>query len=308
MTSSRLEDLVREHRRRAWCLAYRMLGTAPAADLAVHDALRALAPSRPGASSLALALETGTVRLARERLRRRRQRGYVGPWLPGPVDTWRALEGVDGRDVPPPGARWSALESAGYSFLLTLEALSPRQRAVTILCDALGRSEADAARALELSPAEVHEARCRARDVLERHERSRCPPGQWLQIATVDALGQLLACLGGEDVIGLSALLAADAEALGDGGGEVVAPRVPVRGAERIAGLLVALIGRGLPRTRFDVRELNGLPALVITREDPPPGHPPRLVLRVELDLQARIAQVHVVLAKDKLAGLDVQV
>jgi RNA polymerase sigma-70 factor (ECF subfamily) len=308
MTPSRLEEHVREQRRRAWSLAYRMLGTAPAADLAVHDALRALAPSRPSAASLGVALERGTLQLARERLRRRRQRGYVGPWLPSPVDTWRVLEGVDGRDVPLPGARWSALESGSYSFLLALEGLSPRQRAVALLCDALGRSEDEAAKALELTPADTRDARCRAHDVLERYERSRCPPGRSLQLASVDALGQLLACLGAEDIEGLSALLADDAEALGDGGGDFVSPRVPVRGAERIAGLLVALVGRELPLTRFDVRELNGLPALVISHEVPPPGHPPRLVLRVELDLQGRVAQVHVVLAKDKLAGLDVEV
>lgn len=305
MDASRLEAIVREHKRRAWSLAYRILGTAPGADLVVHDALVEVAPGRPGPNALGAALETHAARLARERLRRRRQRGYTGPWLPGPVDTVRIVAHADAPDVAPPRARWSPLESGSFGFLLALELLGPRQRAVAVLCDAFGRTEDEVARALGLDLDEVNAARRRALDVLERYELGRAPPGPSLQVATVEVLGQLLACLVAEDTGGLGALLAADAEALGDGGGEVAAPRVPVRGPERIAALLVALVGRDLSETRIDVRELNGLPALVVRRDAPPPGHAARLVVRAELDLQGKVAQVHLVLAREKLAGLD---
>lgn len=305
MTSSRLEALIRAQKRRAWALAYRMLGTVPAADLAVHDALRDVGPSCPGPNALGPALEARTARLARDRLRRRRQRGYTGPWLPGPIDTWRAVEAADAPDVPPPRARWTPIESASFGFLLALELLSPRQRAVALLCDAFGHTEADAAASLGVEPDEIARARRRARDVLERYELGRAPPSPSVQVATVDALGQLLACLVDADLTGLSALLAPDAEALGDGAGEVAAPRVPVRGAERIAALLVALVGRDLATTRFGVRELNGLPAMVVERDDAPPGHAARLVLRAELDLSGRVAQVHLIMAREKLVGLD---
>lgn len=309
MSSSWLEAMVRAHKRRAWALAYRMLGTLPAADLVGHDALRDVGASCPGPDALGPALEARTARLARERLRRRRQRGYVGPWLPGPVDTWRVLDGaLDGGhapDVPPPRARWSPLESGSFGFLVALEQLSPRRRAVALLCDALGRTEAEVGAALELHPDEVARARRRAHDVLEPYELGWAPPSASAQVATVDALGQLLACLVEADLHGLAALLSPAAEALGDGGGVVPSPRVPVRGADRIAGLLVALVGRDLAAMRVEVRELNGLPALVIEREDAPAGHASRLVLRVELDLAGRVAQVHLVMAPEKLAGLD---
>ncbi|MCO5169569.1 MAG: RNA polymerase subunit sigma [Planctomycetes bacterium] len=304
MTASRLEALVREHKRRAWALAYRILGTAPAADLVVHDALLQVAPGRPGPNALGPALEARAACLARERLRARRRRGYTGPWLPGPVDTARVVAHADAPDVPPPRARWTPLESGSFGFLVALELLGPRQRAVAVLCDAFGRTEEEAARALGLEAAEVDAARRRARDVLERYELGRAPPGPSLQVATVDVLGQLLAALIAEDVPALGDLLAVDAAALGDGGGEVAAPRVPVRGPDRIAALLVALVGRDLAETRIDVRELNGLPALVVRRDAPPPGHAAHLVLRAELDLQGKVAQVHVILAREKLAGL----
>ncbi len=305
MSTSRLEALIRAHKRRAWALAYRMLATAPAADLVVHDALRDVGPSCPGPNALGPALEARTACLARERLRRRRQRGYTGPWLPGPVDTWRTVDAADAPDVAPPRARWTPLESASFGFLLALELLSPRQRAVALLCDAFGRTEAQAGAALGLSFDEVQRARRRGLDVLERYELGRAPPSPSQQVATVDALGQLLAALVDADVSALAALLAPDAEALGDGGGEVAAPRVPVPGAARIAALLVALVGRDLATTRFGVRELNGLPAMVVERDDAPPGHAARLVLRVELDLAGKVAQVHLIMAREKLAGLE---
>lgn len=298
MSPSSLEARVREERRRAWSLAYRMLGTVPAADLVVHDALRSLG-ARTTVAALGPALFAATLQLSHQRLRRRRQRGYVGPWLPGPVDTARVIAGGDRPEAPPPGARWSPLETGSYAFLLALEALSPRQRAVALLVDALGRPEADVAAALGLAPDEVRAALRRARDALEGHERRRLPAGEWLQAASIDALGRALACLGAQDVAGLAALLAPEAEALGDGGGELAAPRVPVRGAERIAALLAALVGRDLTATSFDVRELNGLPALVVERASG------RFVLRVDLDLQGRVAAVHLILAREKLAGLD---
>src|SRR6185295_3737443 len=83
--SPALEAVFAEHRPFLWSLCYRLCGDA--ADVVQETFVRALqhpprrtdAPWRPWLVKVAL-------NLGRDLLRRRRRRGYVGPWLPAPVD------------------------------------------------------------------------------------------------------------------------------------------------------------------------------------------------------------------------------
>src|SRR5262245_47625664 len=79
------------------------------------------------------------------RLRARRRRGYVGPWVPEPVETRAAARGD------------AMAESLTQAFLLLLERLTPDERAAFLLRtvfdyeyaeigDAVGKSEVAARR------------------------------------------------------------------------------------------------------------------------------------------------------------------
>jgi len=105
--------------------------------------------------------------LGRDLLRRRKRRAYVGPWLPSPIDT--------GDEASPPSheptfaegmsteGRYDMLESVSFAFLIALEALSPRQRAILLLRDVFDYSVQETAVVLDLSEANVKTSHHRAR-------------------------------------------------------------------------------------------------------------------------------------------------
>src|SRR5262249_57340541 len=81
-----MTDDVNRLRPRMMSVAYRMLGSVADAEDAVQDAfLRYQAAG--GVSSTEGFLIRTTTRLCIDRLRERRRKEYVGPWVPEPVET-----------------------------------------------------------------------------------------------------------------------------------------------------------------------------------------------------------------------------
>src|SRR5262249_13064147 len=138
-----------EHRLFLWGLCYRITGSAADADDVVQDTfVRALQSSRERPDDPRRWLTRIAVNAARDVLRRRKRRAYVGPWLPTPIET-------ASDDVPPSHepalhgehtleGRYDLLESVSLAFLQALEALTPTQRAVLLLCDVFDYSAAEA--------------------------------------------------------------------------------------------------------------------------------------------------------------------
>ena len=289
-----------------WDLCYRMTGVAADADDLVQDTfLRAL--ERPPADTTA-PLRPWLVRvamnLARDLLRRRRRRPYVGPWLPSPVETPEpplAPEAVEPRSTE---GRYDLIESASYAFLLALEALTPLQRAVLLLRDVCDYSVRETAWALDVSEGGVKAAHHRARRAMAAYDRTRRPPTRSLADATRAALAGFLGALAGGDASALEALLARDVRLTSDSGGEFHAARKVVVGPTLVARFFAKLTRRRGPDARLDVRIVNGLPAMVLDFGRGRPGDPPRGVIRCELDADGRIAAFHAVLATRKLTAV----
>src|SRR3954462_10750649 len=107
-------------RPRMMSVAYRMLGSVADAEDAVQDAFLRY-QTAGGVSSAAGLLVRTTTRICIDRLRERRRRGYVGPWVPEPVET-RAEK----RDA-------ALAESLTQAFLLLLERLTPDEQAAFLL-------------------------------------------------------------------------------------------------------------------------------------------------------------------------------
>ena len=83
-----LERAVREHEKFLWGLCYRMTGVAADADELVQETYARALTSPPGRmEEVRPWLTRVAMNLARDRLRRRKREGYVGPWLPSPVET-----------------------------------------------------------------------------------------------------------------------------------------------------------------------------------------------------------------------------
>ncbi|HSJ97470.1 MAG TPA: sigma-70 family RNA polymerase sigma factor [Myxococcota bacterium] len=303
-----LETLFREQRSRLWGLAYRMTGSAADADDVVQEAFARLLAQPPDAPPAAFGrwLARVATNLAIDALRRRRRTPYTGSWLPEPIETAAA----DRLDAQPglgadPELRYGLAESASYAFLVALEALGPRQRAVLLLRDVLGHTASEAAELLGTSEGNVRILHLRARRSLEAYDEERCVPTPELRERHRVALQRFLDCLAAQDPRGLEALLAESVRTVTDAGGEYTALATPLEGRARVARLyLAAAMHRRAAGARTEIRLVNGLPAAWITLERPVRRQAPRTLLRCELDARGAIRVVHAILAPRKLAAL----
>lgn len=243
--------------------------------------------------------------LSRDALRRRKRRGYPGFWLPTPIETDDAARSDGGEPSDDtPEARYGAMESASFAFLVALEALTPSQRAVLLLRDAFDFSSEETAEALEMSVANVRITLHRARKTMADYDESRIPAKRDRSDEVDAMLLRMLDCIAARDFDAARHIFAADAVAVGDGGGVYHAGRKRVVGAERIINLYSNLAKRASPEATVEIRHVNGLPAIV--GEDPKARKPnaPRWAILIDLDRSGRVRRFYSVIAPAKLAAL----
>lgn len=296
------------HRHFLWSLCYRITGSAADADELVQETfVRAI--ERPPADprdGWRPWLSRVATNLAIDALRRRKRREYIGPWLPAPLDT--------GDEASPPAHeiastdistehRYDLIESVSVAFLLALEHLTPRQRAVLILRDVFEYTVQETAKALDRTQSNVKVTHHRARQAMKGYDEKRIRPTRDHQARTAERLREFLACLQNQDVAGVEAMLAKDARALNDGAGEFFAARQPILGRKNVARLYLGLAAKRTGSDRLSFRMLNGLPALVV-ESSAPPGFAPRFILQVEVGPDGTIEAVHTVLATRKLLAV----
>ncbi|AUX26516.1 RNA polymerase sigma factor [Sorangium cellulosum] len=307
LATSYLGASYREHERFLWALSYRLTGSAADADDIVQETfVRALErppartdePVRPWLTRVAL-------NLGRDVLRRRKRRPYDGPWLPSPIEAEPEppsfeLPGKDGTEH-----RYDLLESASFAFLVALEALTPRQRAVLLLRDVFDYSVQETAAALDLSEACVKTTHHRARRALEPYDRDRCRPSPELVERSGAALVRFLRTLATHDVPAIEALLSEGVRVVNDANGEFKAARKIVAGRSRVARFCAGVLRFGYGgEARHAIRLLNGLPALVVERLGGSGKIAPRYVTRCDIDADGRITVIHTVLASRKLTAV----
>jgi RNA polymerase sigma factor (sigma-70 family) len=296
-----MEELYREHAPFLWGLCYRMTGSAADADDIVQETFVRVKTSPPPRTDEPWRpwLVRVAMNLAQDHLRRRKRTSYVGPWLPSPVETGEAHEGADLE------RRYGMLESITFAFLLAMEALRPRQRAVLLLRDVFDFSVAETARAMGISEANVKTTHHRARAALEAYDRERFVPTHGAQVRAREALERLMGAVGSADVGRVAELLDEAARLLSDGGGRYRAALNPIAGADRVARFLLGIqrFVRGTPVVAW--RMLNGFPALVVDVPDAVEPDAPRVVFRCDIEKGGRILSLHLVLAPPKLGALE---
>jgi RNA polymerase sigma-70 factor (ECF subfamily) len=276
------------HRRRLTGLAYRMLGSLTEAEDIVQEAfLRWHAVDRTTVADPRAYLSRVVARLCLDQLKsaRVRRETYVGPWLPEPI--------LDAAALAPDTASEYA-DDLSVALLLTLERLSPLERAAFLLHDVFEVDFLEVARALERSEAACRQLAARARAHV-RQARPRFAATDEDVAKLTDAFHA--AVLAG-DVPGLAQLLAEDAVLHSDGGGKRSAALNPVRGRDKIIRFYVGLVRkRGRPMLR-SVRpaRINGMPGFIIIDGE---GEVETLALDIR---DRRIAALYLVRNPDKLA------
>ena len=302
-----LERLFADEHRRLWGLAYRMTGSTSDADDIVQETFaRALTHPPAGGERDDAAWRPWLVRiavnLARDVYRRRRRREYGGHWLPAALET----DGESPLEPPgadPPDARYDRLQSVTVAFLVALEALTPRQRAVLLLRDVFDYSVRETAAALDLGEPNVKVTLHRARAAMAAYDRRPSRADETARARTQAVLARFVSALGSDDVGAVEALLADEVRGFGDGGGQFSAARDPIVGRQRLARFYWTL-GRHRPPTAVEVRVVNGLPALLLQFPPGRPVDPQQLVMHIELDDADRIIAIRSIMALPKLQSI----
>lgn len=235
-------------------LAYRMLGSrAEAEDVAQDTFLRWLGADRGEVAEPRAFLARTASRLCLDRMKSAsaRREEYVGTWLPEPIVT-----------EPPPDGALALSEDVSVALLVTLEKLSPLERAAFLLHDVLELDYPEIAEILERSEAACRQLVARGRD----HVRDDKPRFSTTPAASARLAGAFHAAMLAGDLTAIARLLAEDAVFYTDGGGKRSAALRPIYGRDKIVRLVLGLAGKGkLPEaTAATPVWLNGVPGFVV--------------------------------------------
>jgi RNA polymerase sigma-70 factor (TIGR02957 family) len=254
------EDL----RRRAFAIAYRMLGSVASAEDVVQEALLRFHRAVEGGEAIESPpayLATVVTRLSIDELRsaRARRETYVGEWLPEPL-VGEAAEATD------PARHAEMADSLSLAFLVLLETLTPEQRAAFLLHDVFDYDYPEVASIVQKSEDNARQLAARARrHVAEGRPRFETSPERRDELAR-----RFMAAAQQGDLQGLESLLAEDVVLHGDGGGKVPALARSLHGRNRVARTLAAWSRQGARRAGTTIRlaDVNGQPGLLLLAQD----------------------------------------
>jgi len=253
----RMSDEFEPHRHFLVRLAYRMLGSLAEAEDVVQDAfLRWRDVDQAAVTHPRAYLARVVSRLCLDRMKSAtaRRETYVGTWLPEPM-------------VTHPGE--PIVDDLSLALLMTLERLSPLERAAFLLHDVFDMDYAEIAQSLDRSQVACRQLAARARQHV-RDERPRFPANDETRDKLVEAF---MAAAHRGDLDGLAHLLAEDAVLYSDGGGKRPAALNPIHGRQQIMEFFGGFANS--PQFRASVApehiervDINGLPGFILHAHD----------------------------------------
>ena len=237
-----------------FAIAYRMLGSATDAEDAVQETYLRWHRTRQEGVAIHTPkgwLTTTISRVCLDQLgsARAKREQYVGPWLPEP------LAGA-APDIAETAADFDTLSLA---FLVVLEALSPKERAVFLLHDVFAYDFAAVGEIIGESEVYCRQLARRARaHMAERRPRFATDPEQRERLTE-----RFLQAVTDGDMPALIETLTEDVTVFSDGGGKVNAARKPVVGRDKVALFLTNVRRLAPAGTTFLLQPINGQPGLV---------------------------------------------
>ncbi|WP_244632234.1 MULTISPECIES: RNA polymerase sigma-70 factor [unclassified Microbacterium] len=249
-----LDDAVEvfaQQRRRLFGIAYRMLGTVADAEDIVQDTwIRWQNTDRGRVAEPAAFLATIATRLSINVLQsaHSRRETYIGPWLPEPVNT---------DDDPALGAERA--EALQFAILLTLEKLTPTERAAYILREAFDYPYPRIAEVISTSVVSARQLVSRARGHLASARQSTVAASDQRRL-----LEAFLTAAQKGDAQALEKLFAEDVVSYTDGNGVKLAARIPVIGRGRVAKFVAAFAHHFWIGKSIGWVHVNGQPAATL--------------------------------------------
>jgi RNA polymerase sigma-70 factor, ECF subfamily len=248
-----MTDDFEQHRQFLIGVAYRMLGSLAEAEDIVQDAyLRWTAADRETVEHPRAYLARVVSRLCLDRMKSAaaRREQYVGTWLPEPM-------------VAP--ATEPLGDDLSLALLLTLERLSPLERAAFLLHDVFDMDYSAIAETIGRSEAACRQLAARAREHV-RDERPRFEASPESRAKLADAFQTAMT---GGDLEGIARLLADDAVFYSDGGGKRAAALNPIYGKDKILRFLAGVSRKPDWTEPYELErvQINGLPGFLFRKE-----------------------------------------
>jgi RNA polymerase sigma-70 factor (TIGR02957 family) len=251
-----MQELYEQYKGLLFTLAYQLTGSASDAEDAVQDVFLKVndvdLASLVEPKAYLCKMVTNRCRDLLKSARKRREQ-YFGQWLPEPILTPNdeSFEAVV-RD-----------ELLSYAMLVLLERLSPAERAVFVLREALGFEYPDIAELVDKSEANCRKLISRARGkmgiTLEEPVHAEAASEEWVR--------RFLAALEQGNVDTVVSMLAKDVVLVSDGGGKAFAAVHPIESRDLVARFLLGLI-RKVPYyeggVHVEMRDINGQTGLVV--------------------------------------------
>lgn len=244
-----------EYRPLLFSIAYRMLGSVADAEDAVQETFLRWHKTQSVGEVIQNPkgwLTTTISRVCLDQLgsARVKREQYVGPWLPEP------LAGTS----PDIAETVADFDSLSVAFMVLLESLSPKERAVFLLHDVFGYDFAAVGEIVGESEVYCRQLAKRARNHMsDRRPRFTASPEQRQVLTT-----SFMQAVAEGDMPGLIQTLTADATIFSDGGGKTFAARKPVVGRDKVATFLTRTARGGLEQATFSFQAINGQPGALV--------------------------------------------
>jgi RNA polymerase sigma-70 factor (ECF subfamily) len=256
-----MKELYDQYKTLLFTLAYQLTGSAADAEDAVQEVFVKLFDVHPNRleepkAYLCKMVTNHCLNLQKSAWRRREV--YVGPWLPEPIRTLEAgtLEmTVVQRDL------------LSYAMLVLLERLTPTERTVFVLREALGFDYPDIAELLGKREANCRKLMSRARSKMGISEEEPVAA----EAVELEWISRFLTSLELGDVEHVLSLLTEDVMLISDGGGKVIAFKHPIQTRDHVARVLLDGFQGGphyQGKLYFEVAPLNGEAGIVIRSGD----------------------------------------
>ncbi|CAJ0791944.1 RNA polymerase sigma-70 factor [Ralstonia holmesii] len=241
-------------RPRLFAIAYRMLGSRADAEDVLQDAwMRWHQTDQTALQSAEAWLVTVVTRLSIDRLRavKTEREAYVGWWLPEPLVEPESA-------APTPEAAVELAGDLSMALLWVLERLSPEERAAFLMRQVFDQDYAEIAALLGKTEAACRQMVHRASDRVQQ-ERPRFDVAPDAHRNLLERFAEA-SRTGQRDAI--RALLADDAQLVGDGGGKVPSFMRIIQDAGQITKIYCELV-RAMGEVRYVHARVNGEPGLL---------------------------------------------
>lgn len=285
-----MEELYNQYRALLFTLAYQLTGTVSDAEDAVQDVFVKACdvyPERLEEPKAYLCKMVTNHCINLQKSARKRREVYVGTWLPEPIRTSEA-DAIEATVI--------RRDLLSYAMLVLLEQLTPTERAVFVLREAMGFDYPEIAELLDKREANCRKLMSRAKSKMGISEEESLAA----EAVELEWVSRFLTSLEQGNVDHVLSLLTEDVMFVSDGGGKVIAFKRPIQTRDHVAKVLFDGFQGTEPyfqgNLHFEVAPLNGENGIVIRS-----GDETLAVIFIQLR-RGKLARMYAVRNPDKLA------